>query len=465
MIAIIGAGTAGLTARREVARVTDDYVLIDPGPLGTTCARVGCMPSKAFIQVANDFHRRHHWQKMGISGADQAAVNSVEVMNHVRRHRDRFTGGTVKGMQGFDDHLIRKKARFIDAHTLDLEGETHHADKIIIATGSAPFIPPNWKAFESHLITTDSLFELDKLPKSMAILGLGIIGLELGLALSRLGVKVVSLGRDSQLGGASDPLVLASIKKILEPELNFQFGEIEILGINSKNQLEVKCGGNIFSVDKALVAIGRRPRLLDLQLENAGIKFDSRGMPDYDPCNFSLKDAPHLFLAGDVNAHRPLLHEASDQGFITGFSAASNGESLPGFQTRTPLAVTFTEPQIASAGKRFVDLKAGEFVIGTSDFGNQGRAVMMNASGGLIQLYADAKSGLVLGAELFTAESEHMAHLLAWSIQQNQTVFDLLRMPFYHPVLEEGLRSAIRHAADQVKGQDGKRFLELKQIY
>jgi dihydrolipoamide dehydrogenase len=175
-VAIIGAGTAGLTARREVAKKTDNYIIIDDGPLGTTCARVGCMPSKVLIQVANDFDRRKKFAEMGISGADELSIDHKQVMQHVRKLRDRFVRGVFSGMDGWEDKLVRKRATFVDANTLDLGDEQVRADKIIVATGSRPILPAQWQPFKEHLIDTNDFFELETLPKKVAVIGLGVIG-------------------------------------------------------------------------------------------------------------------------------------------------------------------------------------------------------------------------------------------------------------------------------------------------
>ena len=140
-VAIIGAGTSGLTARREVAKKTDNYVVIDDGPLGTTCARVGCMPSKVLIQVANDFYGRKRFSQMGIHGEESLSVDSKEVMNHVRSLRDRFVRAVKFPMAGWENKLIRGRATFVDANTLEVNGEKISAKKIVAATGSRPVIP------------------------------------------------------------------------------------------------------------------------------------------------------------------------------------------------------------------------------------------------------------------------------------------------------------------------------------
>lgn len=136
-VAIIGAGTAGLAARKQVAKKTDDYIVIDDGPLGTTCARVGCMPSKVLIQTANDFERRHKFNQIGISGHKNLSIDTKKVMSHVRSLRDRFVNGVLSSIEDYEDKIVRKKATFIDQNTLDLGDEkvwakkNYHCDWII----------------------------------------------------------------------------------------------------------------------------------------------------------------------------------------------------------------------------------------------------------------------------------------------------------------------------------------------
>lgn len=455
MIAIIGAGTAGLTARREVARVTEDYVLIDSGPMGTTCARVGCMPSKVILQVAHDFHRRVHFETMGIRGGDQLSVDRKAVMDHVRRLRDRFTSGVLKSHHEFESKIIRKQARFLDQHTLDLEGERLIFKKAIIATGSSPLVPPAWEKFRSHLVTTDDFFEMPELPESMAVIGLGVIGLELGQALYELGIKTTLIGREGNYGGASSPAINKEIEKVLFTSMNVMMGDADLVSISADGKLVIAVHGEQIAVDRALIAIGRKPNIAGLDLEKLGLS----GTPRVDRSSMAIENFPHLYLAGDANAIRPLLHEASDQGFIAGQAASQDRPVC--FQARTPLAITFTEPNIASAGYRFQDLldQKIDFVIGSSSLISQGRAVAQLKNKGLIEVYACPISARLLGAEFFSPAAEHMAHLLAWSISDQKTVFDLLTQPFYHPVVEEGLRSALRDAAKKIKADE--RRLEL----
>ncbi len=444
-VAIIGAGTAGLSARREVAEATDNYVVIDDGILGTTCARVGCMPSKVLIQVANDYHRRHALAEQGIGGGDKLTVDPAAVMQHVRKLRDRFVRGVMSGFENWSDKLIRKRARFVDLHTLDLDGERIKAHKIVIATGSSPIIPNPWKKVESRLIDTDAFFERETLPKRVAVIGLGVIGLELGQAVARLGCDVTAVTLDKAFGGLSDPDLRNYVASAFAKEFTLHIDAVDTLS-ESDDELVVKLkSGHEFRADAALVTVGRRPNLSSLGIEALGIPTE-RGAPSFDGGTFRVDGTP-WYLVGDVNGTRPLLHEAADEGRIAGYNAVHPSDQC--FKRRTNIAITFCDPNIAMVGESHHQLteRGADFVTGTVSFEGQGRAIVKLHELGQLHVYAERSSGRLLGAELFAPHGEHLAHLLAWAISAGLTARDALSLPFYHPVLEEGLRTALRKAA------------------
>ena len=206
-VAIVGAGTAGLSARREVAKVTDNYVVIDDGPLGTTCARVGCMPSKVLIQVATDFHRRHALAQQGILGSEGLGVDFSGVMAHVRSLRDLFVRSVLADMKGWEDHLVRKRARFVDLHTLDLGDARITANRVVLATGSSPIIPEPWQPFRHLPARHGRVLRTGNAAPAGGGHRAWVIGLELGQALSRLGMEVVGVTLNKAFGGLSDPQV------------------------------------------------------------------------------------------------------------------------------------------------------------------------------------------------------------------------------------------------------------------
>lgn len=443
-VAIIGAGTAGLTAQEEISKHTDNYVVIDGGTLGTTCARVGCMPSKSLIAIASAYHAQKGLEVLNLDHTKSALPDDAKVMRHVRQLRDRFVAGVKEEMESWKNRLIQKHARFINPNTLDLGDETLHADKIIVATGSKPVIPESWQKYAKYLIDTDRLFELETLPQKMAVFGLGPVGVEMAQALCRIGIDVICITRSKAIGGLTDPDVQEYAFQSLSQNMAIRIGLPEILG-ESGNRVTVGCKGETWNVDRVLVAVGRRPVLDGLGLENLGVDLDDRGLPLFDKTTFQIGNLP-VFIAGDANGFRPLLHEAADEGRIAGYNAMA--KEVAGFQKRIYLGITFCEPNIAVIGDSYKSLNRNktEFVIGESDYENQGRAMMMGQNQGKVRLYARKTDSLLLGAELIAPHGEHLAHLLAWAIGSGMRTADILSMPFYHPVLEEGLRSALRKA-------------------
>lgn len=452
-VVIIGSGTAGLSARREVEKITDNYVVIDNGELGTTCARVGCMPSKVLIQVANDYYRRHSYSDVGIEGSANLSIDHVKVMKHVRKLRDRFVGGVLKSMEEWKkDHFIKGKASFVNRDTIKVEESNKvyeiRSKKIIIATGSKPFIPKEWECYKKYFIDTDYFFELDKLPESVAVFGLGVIGMELGQALHRLGVDVVGITRRRSIAGLTDPELQSYATKKFEEEMDLSFSGVNIVG-EENNKIIVESGGKEWRVDKVFMTMGRRPQLSSLNIESLGLETDDRGIPKYD-MNTMQVHGTSIYIAGDVTADLAILHEASDEGRIAGRNILNNQNEK--FERRVPLAVVFSDPNIALIGKSYMDLKNEgiDFEVGEVSFEGQGRSIVMGKNKGLLRIYGDKSSGKILGAELMAPSGEHLAHLISWLISFNATVFDSLSLPFYHPVVEEGLRTALRDLASKI---------------
>ena len=206
-VVIIGAGTAGLAALREVKKRTGNFILINDGPWGTVCARVGCMPSKTLIEAANAFHRRGAFEEFGIRGAESLTVDIPAVLQRVRRLRDDFVASTLKTTDALGERAISGRARLLGVGRLAVNDREFRARNIIIATGSHPVVPDAWRPFAKQLLTTDTLFEQETLPPRMAVIGLGPIGIEMAQSLSRLGIEVVAFGAGTNIAGLSDPRV------------------------------------------------------------------------------------------------------------------------------------------------------------------------------------------------------------------------------------------------------------------
>lgn len=282
---------------------------------------------------------------------------------------DRVTSNSTDKMS--EQVLIHGYARFVDPHTLEVNGETIKAGKIIIATGSRPIVPEAWKDFGDKVITTDELFELKNLPESAAVIGLGVIGLEIGQSLSRMDIDVTGIELSDTISGIQDPALQQVAIDVIGKEFPLWFGNPAELSTEG-DKLRVTASNHSVLVDKVIATLGRTPNLTDLNLAGIGIDCDERGIPRFNPNTMQVEDT--------------------------------------------------------------------------------------------IRVYADKATGIILGAAIMAPRAENLAHLICWAIEKEQTVFDLLRMPFYHPVIEEALQAALYDLKDNVDAEPPEGLLELESI-
>jgi dihydrolipoamide dehydrogenase len=303
------------------------------------------------------------------------------------------------------------------------------------------------------------VFYWDELPASVAVAGTGVIGLELGQALSRLGVRVTIFGRGERVAQLGDPEVLKVARKAMADALDVRF-QTRVVEVAQEGEELVITSEDIAGMRRTerfsylLSAIGRRPNVHKLGLENTGLERDHHGIPQYDKQTMQCGGSS-IFIAGDADNERPQLPEAADQGRIAGDNAARFPAVQPGLR-RTPLTIAFTEPQIATLGASYEELcvsHAGRFAIGKVSFENQGRSRVMLQNKGMLRVYAEFRSGRFLGAEMIGPRAEHVGHLLSWAVQAGLTVDAMLDMPFYHPVVEEGVRTALRDLAHHLANE------------
>ena len=440
-VAVIGAGTAGLAAERAARSNGASTLLIDPYYRGTTCATVGCMPSKLLIAASHAAHAARSTGKFGITVSD-IAIDGKAVMKRVRDERDRFARLTRESIADIPaDIRLSGRAKFISADCLELDdGRRIEAGSIVIATGSAPFIPDQFAGLGTRLLTNENVFDLEDLPDRLAVVGSGAIGLELAQAMARLGVEVTLFDLGERLGGIRCDKVHASLKSIIEEDLTLRLGvELEVMVTDSGASIAwTGAASGKADFDYILVATGRPPNLDSLNLAAAGIALDDNGVPVHDRDTMQCGDSS-IFLAGDIANDLPLLHEASHDGAIAGRNAVAFPASTHA-QRFTPFSITFTSPPVARIGQSEED----GVITGTADFSDQGRARVEGVNQGVLTLYAAAPDGRLIGADLCTPASEHLAHMLAWAVQQGQTATQLLEMPYYHPTIEEGLKQALR---------------------
>lgn len=458
-VLVIGAGTAGLNARRGAEAAGKTALLVDPGPFGTTCARIGCMPSKLLIAAADAAHRAREAAGFGVH-VDGVRVDGAAVFARVRAERDRFAGFVVQDTLDHEaaGRLLRGRARFVGPQQAEVTLADGSLARVgfgaaVVATGSSPFVPPplrglgTWPA--GPLLDNATVFELDHVPAKVLVVGAGVIGVELGQALARLGAAVTVVGIGGGFAGLVDGAVRAAAVDAIGAELELHLD-------SPVRAVEALPGGGVRAhfidrdgrerderFDVVLNAAGRRANLAGLELAAAGVAVDARGLPtELDAMTLQLGATP-IFLAGDVNDLHPLLHEAADDGRGAGQNAARFPD-VTVIPRSVPMGVVFADPNLGFVGPRADQLDAGAVCMGEASFANQGRARVMRENRGLLRVWGDRQSGALVAAEFVGPRMEHMAHLLAWAVQQRMTVSTALQMPFYHPVLEEGLRTALR---------------------
>ena len=451
---IIGAGTAGISAYKEAIKYTDNLLIINDGPWDTTCARVGCMPSKVLIASANRVHEIQNLEGLGLSAT--VKIDTSQVMQHVEQLRDRFTRATLKDVESWpSEHKMSGRAEFINANTIQVNHQEYQAKNFILAVGSTPNIDAKLKQrLGDRLITTDQIFELKQLPQSIAVIGSGVIALELAQAMHRLGVKTEIFARSRKIGTLVSKNLQQVAQNELLKELNLNFEILPSDYTRTEHGIEIIYQQNetkqLITVDYVLSATGRQSRLNTLHLEKISSIFSDPKKIPVNPNTKQLSNYP-IYIVGDAFTNTPIQHEAAHEGKLVVQNILSN-KQVSNIKTLTPLGIVFSSPEMASVGQNSLQLEEHKvsFITGVIDYAKQGRAIVNAKNQGAVEIYIDKDSRKVLGAELFCHEAEHLAHILAWMIDESLTVDDLLDKPYYHPTIEEGLRTALKHARRQL---------------
>ncbi|MEK6202887.1 MAG: dihydrolipoyl dehydrogenase [Psychrobacter sp.] len=469
-IAVIGAGTAGQNAFRQAKKAVEDVIIINDGFWTTTCIAVGCMPSKLLIAAADRAHDANHSGKFGVHAT--ADIDGKQVMERVRAERGYFASYIDKQVDSWsEDSKIAGRA-YINKHgVIEVNDKLIKADKIIVATGSSTFIPDGWAdKLGETMLTSDTVFELADLPKSMAVIGAGSIGLELAQAFTRLGVEVTVFNRAKRVAGLKDNDINNKAIDCLSRELTMHLGsKITDVGQKSDESINVDkdthtnttaafidyedSAGKLqqWQGNYVLVATGRRNNIDELGVENLGVELDDKNRPkNLDKKTGKIGDLD-VYIVGDANANIPLLHVASDEGFSAGSMVCDNKKDAYIRPPATPFSIVFCSPQIVNVGMSLPDIEQDptlEHVIGKVSFDNQGRSRVMGVNCGLLHIYGCKKTDRILGASMVGPDAEYIGHILAMAITNDLSIKDMLDTPFYHPTILEGLRTALRDVQD-----------------
>ena len=351
-IGIIGGGAAGLTVTAGAAQLGAKTLLIEKEKeLGGDCLHYGCVPSKTLIRTAQVFHLMKRAQDFGLPRVEAPPVDYREVVARIRsvigdiqKHdsEERFCGLGAKVAFG--------APRFTDEHTLQLNGQSHTAKNWVVATGSSPAIPPVEGLKQTPHITNKEIFYLDHLPRSLIILGAGPIAAEMAQAFTRLGSKVEVIQRSGQILSLEDPDLADSVMEVLSREgvvFHLNAGVRRVRDLGTEREVVIQKGEEEISLraEMILVALGRKPNLDDLNLEAAGVEYDSKGIKVDDRLRTSQK---HIYAAGDVTGAFQFTHAAGYEGGIVVSNAIFH------FPRRTDYTFlpwcTYTDPELASIG-------------------------------------------------------------------------------------------------------------------
>lgn len=459
-VAVIGAGTAGQNAFRQASKTTKNIVIINEGFWTTTCVTVGCMPSKLLIAAANRAHDAKYSEQFGIHS--NVKINGKQVMARVQAERSHFERYINKQVESWpDDKKIAGHAHINDKGLIEVNDELIKADKIIIATGSSPFVPEGWSdKLGDTLLTSDTIFDISDLPDSMAVIGTGSVGLELAQAFTRLGVAVTVFNRENRVAGLKNQDVNAKAIDCLGEDLKMHL-KSKITDLGTKSSSEMANDGLVAFIEytdkdgnegrwegnHVLVATGRRNNIEQLGIENLGVELDEKNRPKNLDIHTGQIGELEVYIVGDANVHIPLLHVASDEGYSAGSIVCKQNEDAYIRPPAIPFSIVFTSPQIVNVGmsKQEIEENADlEYVVGEVSFDNQGRSRIMGVNCGLLHIYACKNTDKVLGASMVGPDAEYIGHILATAITNDICVKQLLDTPFYHPTILEGLRTALR---------------------
>ena len=455
-VIVIGAGPAGYHAAIRCAQLglstacVDKMVSKDGEPtLGGTCLNWGCIPSKTLLDASYKFHELDHgMEQLGIS-TGKVSIDIEKMMENKDSVVKQLTGGVsallsgngVDILPGTGKLLANKRVLFTghDGVEVELAGED-----IILAPGSVPVEIPSAPLDDNLIVDSTGGLEFKAVPKTLGIIGAGVIGLELGSVWSRLGSKVVLIEALDEFLPIADQRIARDALKILQEQgLDIKLGALVTEARAQKNSVNVTFkdskGEHQIKFDKLIVAVGRRPYTEGLLAPDSGVNLDERGfLYVNDLCS---TDAPNVYAVGDVVRGPQLAHKGMEEGImvaerIAGKKPLVNYETVP--------SVVYTHPEIAWVGKTEQELKAEgqNFEVGTFPFAASGRAMASGETQGMVKIIADKSTDRILGVHILGPQASEMIAQAVISMEFSASAEDLGLTMFAHPSLSESVHEA-----------------------
>lgn len=459
-ITIIGGGSGGLTAARVATTLGANVLLIDKERLGGDCLNYGCVPSKSLIHVARVVQQARKSMQLGLTpanlGVDMARVSAYVqgVISRVREAEKIYAeGATVKF----------GAASFKSPTELVLNDEEITSRSIVIATGSRPAIPTMEGLQEAGYLTNEDVFDLTALPPSLAIIGGGPISVELGQAFERLGTKVTIIQRAERILPKEDPEVSATVVTVLQTEGIDIATETQVLKVSRKGKkkvIMVRQGNRTWNIeaDAILLAAGRHPNVEGLNLTEAGIAYDNKGIKVDE---YLQTSAPNVLAIGDVIGGYLFTHVAAYQAGI-----AVRNAVLPVGKKKVDYRVvpwcTFTDPEAARVG--FTPQEAEQLYKQTRvvklPWGDIDRAQTENETTGFIKLVLAGKKDEIVGAHMVGAHAGELLGEMSLAMQHNLTINDIFNTIHAYPTMNTGVQQAAFEAYLESTGAaNNRRFV------
>lgn len=456
---VLGGGSAGYSAAQVASKFTDSIAIVDGSKqLGGLCILHGCMPSKTLIYSAEVLHLAQKGKAFGLHIPNaQSSLEAIQARK--RKIINEFAQYRESQLRSEKFHLYQQEAKFIDPHTLELEdGTLLTADKIVIATGSKTFIPDIPGLKDTPYLTSDEILDLDTPPQSIITLGGGIISCELSQYLQRIGIHVTIIQRSKHLLKKLPTDISSVLENAFTQEGIKLVTDTKILSISGDNEevtvtFSHKDKRINLSAQKLFLALGREPNVSNLSLDKAGVCVDQNG---YIKTNkFQQTSADHIYACGDCSNHHEIVHLAVLEGEIAAKHALSPLEPTP-IHYQDLVKITFTDPQIATVGKREADLLHSKipFISASYPFSDHGKSILMEAPHGFVRIVASPDTGKVLGAECVGKDASELIHSMAVGISLSATAQDLLKTHWYHPTLSEIWTYPLEEVALNIKSID-----------
>ncbi|MEM8875321.1 MAG: dihydrolipoyl dehydrogenase [Planctomycetota bacterium] len=450
---VIGAGPGGYVAAIKAAQLGMSVACVERQYLGGTCLNVGCIPSKALL----DSSERYATAKHGLSDRG-IKIDNVELdLPAMMKFKEKVVGQLTGGV-GF---LFKKnKITHLEGHgkiagpgKVEVEGKTYSAKNILIATGSEPIEIPGFKFDGKHILSSTEALEIGELPEKLLIVGGGYIGVEIGSVWNRLGAHVSVLEFMDRILPASDAECAKALQKSLTKQgLEFHFGvkakSATVKGDKVEVVYEPKDGGDAttITVDKVMVAVGRKPYTDKLGLDSVGVTPTDRGFITVDE---HYKATDGVYAIGDVIGKIMLAHNAEEEG-IAAVEHIHGGAGHVNYGTCP--AVVYTHPELASVGLTQEEAtdKFGKdgIKIGKFNLAANGRARGMGETEGFVKVIGDAKTDRLLGCHIVAAHASDMIAEAVTAMEFASSCEDLARVFHAHPTLPEAIKEAAMAASD-----------------